>query len=198
MLISRLTGDLATVVRANVRLKYSCLQGSPKWNHVHLYLPGFTDSNQRGNLISVKFKITLPSSLMEHSSSNQEVPGTCHSGSPPNRTFKCHKDKGSAISRWVREMKARVTDGRRPARPGQGSTVSGGGGAVVRVVQRGPGCPHHPISTPGPRLFLSGGHPGNCVSWRPAERPRPLQGTLTPPPGGVHHHLDTLPGAARV
>ena len=48
-------------------------------------------------------KITLPSSLMECSSSNQEVPGTCHSGSPPNRTFKCHKDKGSAIMRWVRD-----------------------------------------------------------------------------------------------
>ena len=43
---------------------------------------GFTGSNQRGTLISVKFKITLPSSLMKHNSSNQKVPWMCHSGSP--------------------------------------------------------------------------------------------------------------------
>lgn len=59
----------------------------------------------------------------------------CGSGSPPNRTLKCHKDKGSAISRRVREMKACITDARRPAHPGQRTTVSGGGRGEVTVVQ---------------------------------------------------------------
>lgn len=173
-----------------MRLKYSCLQGSPKWNHVHLYRPGFTDSNQTDILISVKFKITLPSSLMEHSSSNQEVPGTCHSGSPPNRTLKCHKDKGLAISRRVREMKAHVTDARRPGRPGQSSTVSGGGGGGGESGPEGarlpPPPPLHTWDTSLPlrwapwklRLLETS---GGALS--PAGHPDPSSRRGSPPPG---------------
>lgn len=62
LLISRLTSYLAPVGQGPCEtLKYSCLRGPPAvWNHVHLYLPGFTGSNQRGTLISVKFKSPFP------------------------------------------------------------------------------------------------------------------------------------------
>ena len=133
-------------------------------------------------------KITLPSSLMECSSSNQEVPGTCHSGSPPNRTFKCHKDKGSAIMRWVRDEGPCY---RRPGpTPGTGLNCEwwgGGGGESGPAGARLPPSPHlHTWDTPLPlrwapwklRLLETSGEAPPS-----AGHPDPSSRRGSPPPG---------------
>lgn len=142
---------------------------------------GFTGSNQRGTLISVKFKITLPSSLMKHNSSNQKVPWMCHSGSPQTGHSNATKGLPSAGGS---ERRACVTDARCPRRHGQGTTASSGGRRGVTAIQGEPATP----TTPAPLLLHAvssqvGAMKTSRGSPPPAGHPDPSSPRGSPPPG---------------
>lgn len=191
LLISRLTSYLATVVRAHARLKYSCLRGPPKWNRVHLYLPGVTGSNQRGTLISVKFKSPFPPASWSTAAVIKRSRGQVTQVPPKSDTQMpqrvSHPQAGQREEGLHHRRLAPRTCGRR----GQGTAASGGGRRAVTAAQGGPppppAQPHSRDTPPPPRR----------APWRPAEGRLTLQGTPTPPLYGAHRHLDTLPAVAQ-
>ena len=170
LLVSRLTGYLATVVRAHSRLKYSCLRGPPKWNHVDLLAqikeaPSFQLSSKapsppaswstaavtkrsRGRVTQVppKLDTQMPQRVC-YPQAGQREEGLHHRCSVPRTPWTGHH-----CERW-----------------GEGGGDSGPGGARH---------PHHPSSTPVARRFLSGGRPEDQQTVpSPCRAPRPLLST---------------------
>ena len=184
LLISRLTSYLATVVRAHARLKYSCLRGPPKWNHVHLYLPGFTGSNQRGTLISVKFKSPFPPASWSTAAVIKRSRGQVTQVPPKSDTQMpqrvSHPQAGQREEGLHHRRLAPRTCGCR----GQGTAVSGGGSGAVTAAQGEPATPTTPAPLPGHAassqvgaLETSGGSP------HPAGHPDPSSLRGSQPPG---------------
>ena len=143
---------------------------------------GFTGSNQRGTLISVKFKITLPSSLMKHNSSNQKVPWTCHSGSP--QTGHSNATKGlPSTGGSERGGPASQTLGAPDATDRAPLQAVGGGGGVT-AIQGEPATP----TTPAPLLLHAASSQVGAMktsrgSAPPAGHPDPSSPRGSPPPG---------------
>lgn len=112
---------------------------------------------------------------MEHSSSNQEVPWTSHSGSPQIGHSDATKgqpstggsERGGPASQTLGAPDVRMPrTGHRCEWWGEWGGDSGPGGARH---------PHHPSSTPGTRRLLSGGRPGDQRRVAsPCRAPRPL------------------------